>query len=155
MAARTTPDHPRINASDQSHHGPRSLRSQSPARLPTVNTQQRHLRHCRTTSCSNAQSGIGGFFRAIGGQFAILSVPQMSLTMRFLNEDADAEFLANPRIVTANNQQATIKITRNQPVPQLNFNEQTAQAVFGGFQDKNTATPSSSRRRSTRTTSSP
>ena len=31
---------------------------------------------------------------------------------------------------------ATIKIVRNQPVPQLNFNEQTATAVFGGFQDK-------------------
>lgn len=95
----------------------------------------------------NAQSGIGGLFRALGGQFAILSVPQMTLTMRFLNEDADAELLANPRIVTSDNQQATIKITRNQPVPQLNFNEQTAQAVFGGFQDKNygntlTVTPS-------------
>ena len=42
---------------------------------------------------------------------------------------------------------AAIKITRNQPVPQLNFNEQTAQAVFGGFQDKEfgntlTVTPS-------------
>jgi type IV pilus secretin PilQ/predicted competence protein len=95
----------------------------------------------------NGQSGIGGVLRALGGQFAILSVPQMSLTMRFLNEDADAELLANPRIVTSDNQQATIKITRNQPVPQLNFNEQTAQAVFGGFQDKNygntlTVTPS-------------
>jgi type IV pilus assembly protein PilQ len=95
----------------------------------------------------NAQSGIGGVLRAFGGQFAILSVPQMQLTMRFLNEDADAELLANPRIVTLDNQQATIKITRNQPVPQLNFNEQTAQAVFGGFQDKNygntlTVTPS-------------
>ncbi|MBV9659153.1 MAG: type II and III secretion system protein, partial [Verrucomicrobia bacterium] len=40
------------------------------------------------------------------------------------------------RIVTANNLEATIKIVRNQPVPQLNFNEQTATAVFGGFQDK-------------------
>ena len=88
-----------------------------------------------------------GLFNAVGGQFAILSVPQMSVTLRFLNEDADAELLANPRIVTSDNQQATIKITRNQPVPQLNFNEQTAQAVFGGFQDKNygntlTVTPS-------------
>ena len=73
---------------------------------------------------------------AIGGQFAILSAPQMSLTVRALNEDADAEFLANPRIVTADNQQAKIEIIRNQPVPQLNFNEQTATAVFGGFQDK-------------------
>jgi type IV pilus assembly protein PilQ len=69
-------------------------------------------------------------------QFAILSVPQLSATLRFLNEDADAEFLANPRIVTADNQQAKIEISRNQPVPQLNFNEQTATAVFGGFQDK-------------------
>ena len=67
---------------------------------------------------------------------AILDIPSFSATIRFLNEDADAEFLANPRIVTADNLEATIKIVRNQPVPQLNFNEQTATAVFGGFQDK-------------------
>lgn len=78
----------------------------------------------------------GGGLNALANQFAILSVPQMSLTLRMLNEDADAEFLANPRIVTADNQQAKIEIIRNQPVPQLNFNEQTATAVFGGFQDK-------------------
>src|ERR1051325_5722291 len=72
----------------------------------------------------------------LGGQFAILSAPQMSVTLQLLNEDADAEFLANPRVVTADNQQAKIEIIRNQPVPQLNFNEQTATAVFGGFQDK-------------------
>jgi type IV pilus assembly protein PilQ len=70
------------------------------------------------------------------GQVAILSVPQMSLTLQALNEDSDAEFLANPRIVTADNMQAKIEIVRNQPVPQLNFNEQTATSVFGGFQDK-------------------
>jgi len=69
-------------------------------------------------------------------QLAILSVPQMSLTMRLLNEDSDAEFLANPRVVTADNMQAKIEILRSQPVPQMNFNEQTATAVFGGFQDK-------------------
>jgi type IV pilus secretin PilQ/predicted competence protein len=74
--------------------------------------------------------------KAIGGQFAILSVPQMSVTLSALNADADAEFLANPRIVTADNMQAKIEIIRAQPVPQLNFNEQTATAVFGGFQDK-------------------
>lgn len=89
----------------------------------------------------------GGFLDALAGQFAILSVPQMSATLRLLNEDSDAEFLANPRVVTANNQKAVIKIVRNQPVPQLNFNEQTAQAVFSGFQDKEygntlTVTPS-------------
>ncbi len=89
----------------------------------------------------------GNFLSSLAGQFAILSIPQMSATLRLLNEDADAEFLANPRVVTANNLEAKIKITRNQPVPQLNFNEQTAQAVFSGFQDKEygntlTVTPS-------------
>jgi type IV pilus assembly protein PilQ len=59
------------------------------------------------------------------GQYSILTAPQLSATLRLLNEDKDAEFLANPRIVTANNQK-----------PQLNFNEQTATAVFGGFEDK-------------------
>ena len=78
----------------------------------------------------------GKFLNNLAGQFAILSVPQMSVTMRMLNEDTDAEFLANPRIVASNNQKATIKIIRNQPVPQVTFNEQTAKAVFGGFQDK-------------------
>jgi general secretion pathway protein D len=87
-----------------------------------------------------ANANNGNFFGSAGhllaGQFAILTAPQMSATVRFLNEDSDAEFLANPRVVTADNQQAKIEITRNQPVPQLNFNEQTATAVFGGFQDK-------------------
>src|SRR6202011_1208627 len=73
---------------------------------------------------------------ALGGQFAILSVPQMNLTLQALNEYSDAEFLANPRVVTADNLQAKIEINRAQPVPQLNFNEQTATAVFSGFQDK-------------------
>src|SRR5205085_4121268 len=73
---------------------------------------------------------------ALAGQFAILSAPQLSVTLRALNEDSDAEFLANPRVVTADNQQAKIEIIRSQPVPQLNFNEQTATAVFSGFQDK-------------------
>ncbi len=79
---------------------------------------------------------LSGTIAALAGQFSILSAPQLSLTMRLLNEDSDAEFLANPRVVTADNQEATIRIVRNQPVPQLNFNEQTATAVFGGFEDK-------------------
>ncbi len=88
------------------------------------------------TQNSNFFGNLGKLAGVANSQFAILSVPQMSATLRLLNEDADAEFLANPRVVTADNQQAKIEITRNQPVPQLNFNEQTATAVFGGFQDK-------------------
>ncbi len=91
-------------------------------------------------SATGKLTGADFFFdealNRLGGQFAILAAPQLSATLRLLNEDSDAEFLANPRVVTADNQQAKIEITRNQPVPQLNFNEQTATAVFGGFQDK-------------------
>jgi type IV pilus assembly protein PilQ len=79
---------------------------------------------------------FGSLGHLIPGQFAILSAPQFSATLAALNQDSDAEFLANPRVVTADNQQAKIEIVRNQPVPQLNFNEQTATAIFGGFQDK-------------------
>src|SRR5216110_194553 len=88
------------------------------------------------TQNQNFFGNLGKLAGVTNSQFAILSVPQMSATLRLLNEDADAEFLANPRVVTADNQQAKIEILRNQPVPQLNFNEQTATAVFGGFQDK-------------------
>ncbi len=73
---------------------------------------------------------------ALAGQFAILSVPQMSATLRLMNEDRDAEFLANPRIVTASNLKAQIKITTKQPVPKLKFNEQTASTTFDSFEDK-------------------
>ena len=100
--------------------------------LPTVATSNGQLVGTDFVRTGN----LNQFFNTVGGQFAILSIPQLSATLRFLNEDVDTEFLANPRIVTADNLEATIKITRNQPVPQLNFNEQTATAVFGGFTDK-------------------
>jgi len=84
---------------------------------------------------ANPSTGLANL-TPFAGQLAILSAPQMSLTMQLLNEDTDAQFLANPRIVTANNQVANIKITRNQPIPKLDFNAQTATAVFSGFDNK-------------------
>jgi type IV pilus secretin PilQ/predicted competence protein len=83
----------------------------------------------------NNNNLLGNLSR-LASSYAILTVPQMSVTLRALNEDSDAEFLANPRVVTADNQQAKIEIIRAQPIPELNFNEQTATAVFGGFKDK-------------------
>ena len=114
-----------------------------PIQVPTVTTLPNV-----PTSSAGASTGVtqlqdfvlGGqgknLFQALNGQFAILTAPQMSATLRFLNEDSDAEFLANPRIVTANNLKADIKIIRQQPVPQLTFNQQTAQSVFSGFDNK-------------------
>lgn len=79
---------------------------------------------------------LGNFGKLAAGQFAILTIPQMSLTLQALNEDSDAEFLANPRVVTADNMQANIEISRAQPVPSLTFNAQDASYQFSGFQDK-------------------
>ena len=104
--------------------------------FPVMNAVLDTLPTYNTTGVSNFVTSGKNLGQAIGGQFAILNIPQMSATLRFLNEDADTEFLANPRIVTANNLKADIKIVRNQPVPKLNFNEQTATAVFSGFEDK-------------------
>ena len=90
-----------------------------------------------TTGVSNfVTAGGKGLDRLVSGQFAILNIPQMSATLRLLNEDSDAEFLANPRVVTANNLKAQIKITTKQPVPKLKFNEQTASTSFDSFEDK-------------------
>jgi type II secretory pathway component HofQ len=41
---------------------------------------------------------------ALGGQFAILSAPQLSVTLRALNEDSDAEFLAHSQPTRAANE---------------------------------------------------
>ncbi|MFL6537825.1 MAG: secretin N-terminal domain-containing protein [Chthoniobacterales bacterium] len=85
---------------------------------------------------NNFFGSLGKLAGGAGNMFAILSVPQMSATLSLLNQDSDAEFLANPKIVTADNMQAKIEITRAQPVPELTFNAQTASSVFSGFQDK-------------------
>jgi type IV pilus assembly protein PilQ len=110
--------------------------SYSGARLPNKDPQGNLIKQDPQLGLESDKRLFGQLTHLAASQFAILTVPQMSLTLRALNEDSDAEFLANPRVVTADNQQAKIEITRNQPVPQLNFNEQTATAVFGGFQDK-------------------
>jgi len=80
--------------------------------------------------------GTSNFLSALAGQFAILTAPQLTLTLSAINSDSTAEFLANPRVVTADNQEANIKIIRSQPVPQFNFNEQTATTVYSGTEEK-------------------
>ena len=113
-----------------SYGGYNETKAQSGSNIPTNGLA------LGNTSSSNFFGNFSQLAQIPQSMFAILSVPQFSATLQALNEDTDAEFLANPRVVTADNQQAKIEILRNQPVPQLNFNEQTATAVFGGFQDK-------------------
>ncbi len=85
-------------------------------------------------------TGLGNRFGNLLGlgpfsQYAILTAPQFALTLRLMNEDEDADFLAHPKVVTSDNQEATIKIVRVEPVPQLTFNAETATSEFSGFKD--------------------
>ncbi|MDP9186668.1 MAG: hypothetical protein M3O72_04855 [Verrucomicrobiota bacterium] len=84
----------------------------------------------------NNHNFFGSLGHLLPGQFAILSAPQFSATLQALNEDSDTEFLANPRVVTADNQPAKIEISTAQPIPQLTFNAQTASYQFSGFDYK-------------------
>ncbi|MDQ3625781.1 MAG: hypothetical protein M3372_01445 [Verrucomicrobiota bacterium] len=90
---------------------------------------------------SSNNNVIGNFGQLAQGAFAILSVPQMSITLQALNEDNDAEFLANPRIVTADNLPAKIQIVRAQPVANYipggaGADGELLPPTFSGTQDK-------------------
>jgi type IV pilus assembly protein PilQ len=84
----------------------------------------------------NNNNFFGSLGHLIPGQFAILSTPQFSATLQALNEDSDTEFLANPRVVTADNQQAKIEISSALPIPQETFDPTTASYRFSGFDYK-------------------
>nr|MBA3274097.1 type II and III secretion system protein [Chthoniobacterales bacterium] len=84
---------------------------------------------------------IGNFGQLAQGAFAILSVPELSVTLQALNEDGDAEFLANPRIVTADNLPAKIQIVRAQPIASyqaggVTLDGKALPPTFTGSEDK-------------------
>jgi type IV pilus assembly protein PilQ len=67
---------------------------------------------------------------------AVLAAKQFSAVLRFLNSDTDTELIATPRIVTADNKEAIIKIVKQEPIPQFRFNQQTAAYEISGFDYK-------------------
>jgi type II secretory pathway component GspD/PulD (secretin) len=67
---------------------------------------------------------------------AVLTNSQLELVIRFLNSDTDTELIATPRIVTANNREAVIKIVTEEPIPNFQFNARTAAFEISGFQFK-------------------
>ena len=60
---------------------------------------------------------------------ALLDIGTAQAVFSFFNQDADSELLANPRIVTTDNNKAKISIATQFPIPQFAFSQQT-----GGFQ---------------------
>lgn len=67
---------------------------------------------------------------------ALLDAGRASLLFSFLSQDTDTELLANPRVVTTDNQKARISIATQFPIPNFAFSEQTASLQISGFEYK-------------------
>ncbi|MDD2706871.1 MAG: secretin N-terminal domain-containing protein [Verrucomicrobiae bacterium] len=84
----------------------------------------------------------GGVLTPIGGAAsgypfaAVLDMPAFSTTLSFLLQDNDTELLGSPKVITADNKEATIKVAEQRPIPNFTFNQQTASFVISGFEYK-------------------
>lgn len=83
------------------------------------------------------RGGIVTLAGAAGYPFAaVLDAPAFSMTFSFLLQDSDTELLGSPKVITADNQQAVIRIATQEPIPNFTFNQQTASFVISGFEFK-------------------
>lgn len=64
---------------------------------------------------------------------AILSAADFEIILSALQENTDVNLLSNPRVVTANNEEAEIKIISEYPVPNYEFDTETSQWSITGF----------------------
>ena len=64
---------------------------------------------------------------------AILDAGEAKIAFSYLNQDTDTELLANPRVVTTDNNKARISIATQYPIPNFGFSEQTASLQINGF----------------------
>jgi len=88
----------------------------------------------------NTGANLAGFnlIKSLNGgpwsaPYALLNPGQASLVFSFLSADTDSELLANPRVVTTDNQKARIAIATEYPIPNFAFSEQTASLQINGF----------------------
>jgi len=64
---------------------------------------------------------------------AILSADDFQVVLSALQSNTDVNLVSNPRVVTANNQEAQIKIVDEYPVPKYEFNDSTSSWAITGF----------------------
>ncbi len=67
---------------------------------------------------------------------AVLTAPAFTTTLSFLLNDNDTELIGSPRVITADNKEATITVATQEPIPNFTFNQQTASFVISGFEYK-------------------
>lgn len=101
----------------------------SPGQASTITLPGgRQVTQTPSSSTSSTQStvlnpGVGGLSMNTGNGFkpstAILNADGLSATLSFLNDDSDTRVVATPRTVTADNERATLSVTRAFPIFQV------------------------------------
>lgn len=67
---------------------------------------------------------------------AVLSASDFELVLSALETQADVDLISNPRIVTANNEPAEIRVVDEYPIPDYEFDTETSQWSITGFDYK-------------------
>jgi type II secretory pathway component GspD/PulD (secretin) len=67
---------------------------------------------------------------------AVLTPDTFQLTLSFLQEQTDANIISHPKLVTADNKESQIKVAREWPIPQFQFNDDTGQWEVSDFEYK-------------------
>lgn len=67
---------------------------------------------------------------------AVFSADQFSLAISALQTATDSKLVSNPTVVTLNNQEATISIGEQYPIPSYTYNDETGQFEVDGFDYK-------------------
>ncbi len=101
----------------------------SPGQASTITLPGgRQVTQTPSSSTTSSQStvlnpGVGGLSMNTGNGFkpstAILNADGLSATLSFLNDDSDTRVVATPRTVTADNETATLSVTRAFPIFQV------------------------------------
>ncbi len=112
----------------------------------TDNTASSHLEAGITRSGDAGAIGAttagraGGILTPIGFAgypfAAVVDAPAFGVIFSFLLTDSDTELLGSPKVITADNKEAVIRIAQQEPIPNFTFNQQTASFVISGFEFK-------------------
>ena len=69
-----------------------------------------------------------------------LTTPQFSAILNILQSRTDTQVISNPSIAVLNNQEATIHIGQEYPIPNYSIDPTTGKTTISGYQPKNTGT---------------
>ena len=108
----------------------------SSRRIPVANNATVPFTAQPPTYAGLASGSIGPLAGLGFPAVAVLTLPSLQATLNLLMQDQDTELLGSPKVLTADNREAKIAISRSEPIPNYSFNQQTASYGISGFEYK-------------------